>query len=52
MLSRWCGETPVDTCLADMLLVRCEQKLSYCCRLRVAISANMEVVERNLRLEC
>lgn len=40
----------VDVCFADMTSVWCEQKFSYCCRMRGAIGMNMKVVDGDLEL--
>lgn len=52
VLSWWCGGILVDTRFADMPLVRCEQKLPYCPRVRNTIDANMDVVEGDPELRC
>lgn len=48
--SRWCVGIRVDTRLADMPFVRCEQEPFYCSNWRDAINANMEVAERDPKL--
>lgn len=47
-----CVGTIVDTLLANMPFDRRKQKQPYCCRIRDAIDANIEVAEGDLELSC
>lgn len=51
LLSRRCVMILQNTCFTDMPLVLCEPELSYYCRLRDAIDANMEMAEGDLELQ-
>lgn len=43
VLQKQCAGISIDARLADMPITRCQQKVSYCCRLREAIDRKMKI---------
>lgn len=52
VLNKWGTQIMIDARFADMPLICCEERISYCCKLQDVIDARMKVEKEDFRLKC